>query len=67
MKALDGVSLEINQGEFVAIVGPSGSGKSTLMYLIGGMDRPTGGQIVVDGDEITNMENKSNRPLAKPS
>ncbi|MEM8858024.1 MAG: ABC transporter ATP-binding protein [Chloroflexota bacterium] len=56
VKALDGVSLEIHQGEFVAIVGPSGSGKSTLMYLIGGMDRPTGGQIVVSGDEITAMD-----------
>ncbi len=56
VKALDGVSLEINQGEFVAIVGPSGSGKSTLMYLIGGMDRPTSGQIIVGGDEITAMD-----------
>lgn len=56
VKALDTVSLQINQGEFVAIVGPSGSGKSTLMYLIGGMDRPTGGQIIVDGDEITSMD-----------
>lgn len=56
VKALDGVSLEINRGEFVAIVGPSGSGKSTLMYLIGGMDRPTGGKITVMGDEITAMD-----------
>ena len=56
VRALDGVSLEINRGEFVAIVGPSGSGKSTLMYLIGGMDRPTGGQITVMGDEITAMD-----------
>lgn len=47
--ALNGVCLEIGEGEFVVIAGPSGSGKSTLLHLVGGLDQPTAGQIVVDG------------------
>lgn len=50
--ALGGIDLEINKGEFVAIVGSSGSGKSTLMHLIGGIDRPTSGNVMIDGKEI---------------
>jgi putative ABC transport system ATP-binding protein len=55
ISALDGVSLEIAKGGFVAIMGPSGSGKSTLMHLIGGLDRPSGGDLLVDGRLIGQM------------
>lgn len=53
--ALDHVSFNVNKGEFVAIVGASGSGKSTLMNLIGGIDRPTSGNVIVDGKRIFEM------------
>lgn len=54
--ALDHVSFRVKKGEFVAIVGASGSGKSTLMNLIGGIDRPTSGEVVVDGRRIFDMD-----------
>lgn len=57
--ALNGVSISIGQNEFTAIVGPSGSGKTTLLNIIGGLDHPTDGSIVIGGQEITSMrENK---------
>ena len=50
---LNGVSLDVPKGDFLALMGPSGSGKTTLLNLIAGIDRPTGGQIVVEGKEIS--------------
>ncbi len=58
IKALDGVDLNIEQGEFLAIVGPSGSGKSTLLNQIGILDSPTDGTILLDGVDITEMSDK---------
>ncbi len=56
VKALDGVSLSVRKGEFLAIVGTSGSGKSTLLHMLGGLDVPTSGRVVVDGKDISQME-----------
>lgn len=56
VKALDGVNLAVEQGEFVAIVGTSGSGKSTLLHMLGGLDRATGGTVTVDGREIFSLK-----------
>lgn len=57
VNAVDNISLSVNKGEFVAIVGASGSGKSTLLHLLGGVDRPTSGKIYIGGNEINNMNN----------
>ena len=56
MKALDGVSLEVNKGEFLSIIGTSGSGKSTLLHMLGGLDNPSSGNVVIDGTDISKMK-----------
>lgn len=58
VKALEDVSFEVEKGEFIVILGPSGSGKSTLLNIIGGMDTPTRGSVVFNGEKITNFTDK---------
>ena len=55
--AVDGISISVEKGEFVAIVGSSGSGKSTLMHMIGGVDRPTSGRVIIGGEDISGLNN----------
>lgn len=57
--ALDGVNFTVERGEFVAIVGTSGSGKSTLLHMLGGLDRPTSGNVTVDGKEIFSLKDEA--------
>ncbi len=56
IKALDDISFSVEKGEFVAIVGPSGSGKSTLLHILGGVDMPSSGQVLVDGTDICALD-----------
>ncbi len=59
VKALNGVSLKIEKGDFIVIVGPSGSGKSTLMHILGALDRPTEGRVFIDGKDISKLDDWS--------
>ncbi len=58
VRALDGVDIEIHAGEFVAVVGQSGSGKSTLLHMLGGLDKPSTGKVIVDGNELSQMSDE---------
>jgi len=58
IRAVDSVSLEVSKGEFIALVGVSGSGKSTLLHLLGGLDKATSGEVVVNGQEIRKMSDR---------
>jgi len=58
IRALDGVNLQVGRGEFLAVMGPSGSGKSTLLNLIGALDQPTGGRVLVNGQDVRSLRDK---------
>ncbi len=64
-RALNGISMIINNGEFTALVGPSGSGKTTLLQLIGCLDQPTSGKVVINGKETTNLNRNQRADLRK--
>jgi putative ABC transport system ATP-binding protein len=65
VEALRGVSLNVDRGEFVSIVGPSGSGKSTLFYMLGGLTRPNSGHVIIDGDDFAQMSDAQRTDMRK--
>jgi len=58
VRALDGVNIEVSRGEWISVMGPSGSGKTTLLNILGGLDRPTSGQLLINGEEISGLSPK---------
>jgi putative ABC transport system ATP-binding protein len=65
VEALRGISFQVQRGEFVSVVGPSGSGKSTLFYLLGGLTRPDGGSVVLDGDDLAALTDAQRTRMRK--
>jgi putative ABC transport system ATP-binding protein len=65
VEALRGISLSVNQGEFVSVVGPSGSGKSTLFYMLGGLTRPNSGHVIIDGDDFAQLSDAQRTNMRK--
>jgi putative ABC transport system ATP-binding protein len=64
-RVLNGISLQIAQGEFVSVMGPSGSGKSTLLYILGGLDIPTGGSVFLGGEDISKFDDYKNSVMRR--
>ena len=64
---LKNINLTINKGEFVSIMGPSGSGKSTLLYLLGGLDKPTSGEVIIKNNNISKLKEKEMSKLRRQS
>ena len=58
LRALDGINIEIERGEYISLMGPSGSGKSTLFNMIGALDQPTEGQVYIDGQNMSQLSRK---------
>ena len=65
VKALNNINLEINEGEFVAIVGASGSGKSTLLHLLGGVDKPSSGEVILNGTNMYSLKERERSILRR--
>src|SRR6202045_484040 len=65
VQALRGVTISVERAKFVSVVGPSGSGKSTLFYLLGGLTRPDGGRIVIDGEDISQLSDAERTRMRK--